>query len=227
MPLLSFAFLLAFLPAAAIVWPLAPARARPWALLLLNLAFYSFAGAPALVVLASLTAIAFLTGRGLERGSRRQLWLAAATTILVTLCFFKLGPSLGRWLPTDAAPVASLVIPLGLSFYTLNLLGYCLDVHWGRIEAERSALRFAAYASFFPTITSGPLVRYEAFCREPAASPELVALRDRGLLLLIMGIAKKVLVADPLGAAVDPLFASSELSLWLGWAAVLGYHFQA
>jgi alginate O-acetyltransferase complex protein AlgI len=113
-----------------------------------------------------------------------------------------------------------------VSFYTFNLLSYDLDVYWGRAGAEASATRFAAYGTFFPTISSGPLMRYDGFRAQEQGPPPEGHL-ELGVFNVAMGLAKKLLIADPLGVVIDPLFgAHGSLGFWGAWLAVLGYHFR-
>jgi D-alanyl-lipoteichoic acid acyltransferase DltB (MBOAT superfamily) len=125
------------------------------------------------------------------------------------------------------APRLGAALPLGLSFYTFNLLSHGLDVYWGRgTPAPPGAL--AAYATFFPTVSSGPLMREADFRAQTAAPWTLGAADiDAAVFRIAMGLGKKVLIADAIGTVVDPLFSDhAGLRLGAAWVAVLGQHFR-
>ena len=219
MPFNSYLFLLCFLPLAVLVYWLLPA-AREWRtawLVAAGAAFYFYGGGAYLLLLLAMTVVTFAAGRIMAsaRGRRdRGLGLALALSNLAVLAFFKYRAARGGGLP------------LGVSFYTFNLLSYALDVFWGRAAAETRPLRFASYAAFFPAISSGPLVRYDDFrgqLETPGRRPHV----ELGVFNVAMGLAKKLLIADPLGAVVDPLFAGwGSLQFFGAWLAVLGNHFR-
>lgn len=218
-------FLFLFLPAACLAWWTTTSRPalRALALPLLGMAFYSFAGLPQLGLLLAMSLVTFAGIGAREAGSpaRRALGLCVLLLNLAVLGAFKLAQAL--------QPGSGVMLPLGISFYTFNLVSYGLDVRGGRTRPAPSLASLAAYASFFPTVAAGPLLRFDDFEKQRAAPPRRfdAELLERGLLSLIVGLAKKLLVADPLGAAIEPLFASYErLGMWDAWLAVLGYSYQ-
>lgn len=120
-----------------------------------------------------------------------------------------------------------IVLPVGISFYTFQSLSYSLDIYSRRIEPERSLIRFLFYVSAFPQLVAGPIVRAREFL--PQLRQDLFAnSSSRGIFFVMYGLAKKIWLADPLGARlVDPVFAQpagyTSLELLL---AVYGYAFQ-
>jgi alginate O-acetyltransferase complex protein AlgI len=217
MPFNSYLFLLGFLPLAVTVYRLLPAgRSRRLWLLACGCAFYAYGARAHLAILLAMTALAFLAAQVMIRGGAgaRRLGLALALGNLGVLAAFK-------YLAFEGGS-----LPLGVSFYTFNLLSYDLDVYWGRAPAEASPLRFAAYATFFPTLSSGPLMRYDDF-RGQEQAPRPAGHLELGVFNVAMGLAKKLLIADPLGLVIDPLFgAHATLGFWGAWLATLGYHFR-
>jgi alginate O-acetyltransferase complex protein AlgI len=164
-----------------------------------------------------MTGLTFLAGRVMGRArseNGRRLGLALALANLAVLVIFKYLALKGG------------TLPLGVSFYTFNLLSYGLDVYWGRAAPEPALARFATYGTFFPTISSGPLMRYADFRGQEDGPPPEGHL-ELGMFNIAMGLAKKVLIADPLGVVIDPLFGSYQtLGFWGAWLATLGYHFR-
>ncbi len=127
-----------------------------------------------------------------------------------------------------ATPILHVVLPLGISFYTFETIAYVVDVHRGRIAAERRVLDYALYLLFFPHLIAGPIVRPEQLLpqlrREHRLDPSRVEL---GVRLFVVGMLKKAVVADQLALVVDPVFAApaahATTTLWL---AVVSYAVQ-
>jgi D-alanyl-lipoteichoic acid acyltransferase DltB (MBOAT superfamily) len=165
MPLNSHAFLLVFLPAAAALHARCAHRPQLRALFLIasGLVFYAWAGPSSLALLLAMIALTFAAARALasEDDLRRRLGLVLLGGNLAVLAAFKYYDPLVAALGLRA-PRLGAALPLGLSFYTFNLLSHGLDVYWGRgTPAPLGAL--AAYATFFPTVSSGPLMREADF----------------------------------------------------------------
>jgi alginate O-acetyltransferase complex protein AlgI len=226
MAILGYPYLFLFLPMAALLVRASASRAamRTPALVLTGIVYYALsAGLPQLALLLVMTLVIFgglraSTASGDD--SRQRLGLVALALALAVLAAFKLTTVL-RFGPLGG------VLPLGISFYTFNLVSYGLDVRRGRTAPATSFLSLAAYSTFFPTVTAGPLLRYDHFHTQEAGPRSVDAdLLEFGVLNLIVGLAKKALVADPLGAAVEPLFADYERLGLDAWLAVLGYAYQ-
>jgi len=235
----SHLFLFGFLPVVVAVHSLLSAGARRWWLLAASALFYGWADWRFLLLLGGMTALSFVATRGFmgrESPRARRLGLALAFGNLVVLGVFKyydlfaatlneLGARIGM------APMASLlhlVLPLGISFYTFNLLSYSVDVYLRRTAPARSLPDLLRYASFFPTVTLGPLMRYGDFGAQMEAARRLDADRlELGLFNLGLGLAKKVVIADWIGEVIDPLWREdAEVGVCGAWLAVVGYHFQ-
>ena len=171
-----------------------------------------------------------------DRLTRMALALSVAAGLGVLLYFKYVGffaDSLNTLLGVvglDAGvPVLRLLLPLGVSFFTLQKLGYVLDVYHGRIEPERSPLRFALFVAYFPQLTAGPISRAASLlpqlARPRAIAPALVA---SGAATFLLGYALKGWIADWAGPAlVDPVFAApAEFSVLGHWMALVGYAAQ-
>jgi alginate O-acetyltransferase complex protein AlgI len=234
----SFAFLLVFLPLAlGLHWLVE--RFRPdWRLPLLavlSLAFYGYWDwrfVPLLVV--SIFTNWRIAEAFHKTGTGRLVTLAIAANIAV-LALFKyfnffsgIGASLG--LP---APRFELALPLGISFFTFHHVMYLTDLRRG--EAPRYDLvRYALYIAFFPQVLAGPLVRWREimhqFDERPYQRPDAAERFARGLMLLTVGLAKKVFVSDPLSEYATPVFAAAAagklVSLVEAWQGLLAFTFQ-
>jgi alginate O-acetyltransferase complex protein AlgI len=230
-------FLFLFLPVAVVGYLLLGREARNLALLALSLLFYAWGEGVYLLVLLGSIALNHLFGLAIAaRPERGRLLLALGVAAnLGILGYFKY---LGFFLDNLGVPGAQAMapaLPIGISFFTFQALSYLIDLQAGRIAVQRDPLRLALYISMFPQLIAGPIVRY--------AEVE-VALVDRrttrgdvaeGMQRFVVGLAKKALIADPLGLVADRIFAIPDAGLspevaWLGaiaYALQLYYDFSA
>jgi alginate O-acetyltransferase complex protein AlgI len=235
----SHLFLFGFLPVVVAVYWVLWAGARRWWLLAASAVFYGWADWRFLALLTGMTALSFVATRGLmgrDSTHARQLGLALALANLAVLAFFKYHDLFATTLNDAGArigmgPMASvlnLALPLGVSFYTFNLVGYGVDVYRRRIEPARTLADLLCYTSFFPTVTSGPLMRYGDFSAQMEARQRPDADRfELGLFNFALGLAKKLVIADWIGQVIDPLWEDpAGLGVWGAWLAIAGYHFQ-
>lgn len=239
----SYVFCLAFLPAVLLGWwGLPSTRARLWLLTLASYVFYGWWDWRFVPLMLLSTTADYLAGGYLARTSvvaRRRACLALLLTFnLGILSVFKyfdffagslngLGRALG--VPVDL-PLLHLVLPVGISFYTFNSISYTIDIYRGRLAPARSLLEFSAFVAMFPHLVAGPIVRYADM------GPQFAGLSRRpdramwamGTWFLVVGMAKKVLVADPIAERiVTPLWSQlASLDTLESWAALLGYTLQ-
>jgi alginate O-acetyltransferase complex protein AlgI len=239
MPVNSLLFLFGFLPVAlsldALVGITRP-RVRLMLLVLLSLAFYGWWDLRLLPLLVASVALNWLAGAVFVRTRARGIIPVAIGTDLMLLGLFKylnFLADLFALVPGYTAPDFSIALPLGISFFTFQHIIYLVDLRAGRAE-PMSLLEYVLYVAFFPRVIAGPLVRPSEFrtqldqLRRPALEPaERMA---RGLMLLTLGLTKKVMLSDPLGAFVNPIYASVEAgaapTVAEAWQATIGYTFQ-
>ena len=236
----SPSFLFVFLPlAAALYFAVRGMAAKNLVLLLLSLAFYAW-GEPVMAPLM-LGSIGFnyLAARAIDRREGRArlltLWAAAAVNLL-TLAVFKYADFVAGNLEAllHAFGVRGLQIalphialPLGISFFTFHALSYLIDVHRRRFEANRSLRQIALYIAFFPQLIAGPIVRYRTIARRLAFRRHSWGRASAGLRLVVIGLAMKVLVADPLAPVADAVFDhASAPGLLAAWAGTGAYSLQ-
>ena len=196
---LSFTSLefLVFLAATVAVYRLSPVRWRTGVLLAASYGFYLTWSCAAALLMAAVTVLTYLAAMAAEsrrRGSRAIL-LTVVFLLVGYLWSFKLAPLLPR------QGIAGIAVPLGISYYTFKLVGYLLDVYWGRARAERRLIPFAAFVAFFPAIVAGPVQRASDFLRQVPARPP--ALIWDGISRIGWGLAKKVFIADNLARSVE------------------------
>ena len=117
-------------------------------------------------------------------------------------------------------------LPLGISFYTFQSMSYTLDVYWGRVSAIRSFIDFACYVSMFPQLVAGPIVRFSEVADQLRSRTHTVTKFARGVAFFSVGLAKKVLLANPCGKIADLAFDAGSLHAIDAWYGVTAYAFQ-
>jgi alginate O-acetyltransferase complex protein AlgI len=180
--------------------------------------------------------VALWLGRVAAPRRRKMLVALSVTCNLGLLAFFKytnffLGTAhtLLRWMHVRYDPTfVNIILPLGISFYTFETISYIVDVYRGRIQAERNLLDYALYIMFFPHLIAGPIVRPGDFLPQVARRKHFSWLRlHAGVQLFLLGLFKKAVLADHLGAVVDPIFkAPGTYATSMLWLAVFGYAAQ-
>lgn len=223
----GLAFLFFFLPVVLVGYYCFPRRWRNVFLLAANLVFYGW-GEPWFLPVILVTAVAnWLIGRRIaacaEAGTRR-LWLGAALVLdLGLLVVFKYTGFLLDTMGLGQALAKPLPLPLGISFYTFQVISYVVDVYRKIAPAEKSVVPFATYMTFFPQLIAGPIIRYEELRGQLAAREETWNKIANGFCLLMIGLGKKMLLANPMGQLWEGLRALPDgigiLGAWMGAAA--------
>lgn len=226
----SVQFLFVFLPLALAVYWLCPKRLRNIVLGAFSLLFFAWAGLKGAAVLVLLACINWLGGLWLGWLAHKKPLLAVLVLLdLAVLGGFKYAgfaaESINAVVP-GLLPVLSPALPLGISFYVFTAIGYCVDVAVGRAEPEKSPFKFAVFLAFFGHGPSGPIVRYnqQAPQLDPRSKARKVDL-DRfsyGIKRLILGLAKKAIIADQL-ALIYAKVASVPAATLPAPILILGY----
>ncbi len=201
---------------------LLPARLRPDWMLAGSLVFYSLWYPAYLLLLLGDLAVNWLLLRGIATAARRGRWLVAAVTWnLGLLAWFKyadflLGTleALVPWSAGELHPAFDLILPLGISFYSFQILALAIDVYRGDAQVPASLRRYALFISFFPQLIAGPILRGSEFLPQLERGGATSLERDRrGLFLIAGGLAKKVVFGDfLLGPYVTEVFAHPDLA---------------
>ncbi|MCI6719591.1 MAG: MBOAT family protein [Clostridiales bacterium] len=223
----SLVFLYFFLPAVLLGYYLLPRRLRNPFLLAANLVFYGW-GEPSFLPVIVLTALLnWAAAREMIRRPQRKKLLAAGALALDfgLLALFKYADFALGSLGFRAA--LGLPLPLGISFYTFQVVSYIIDVYRGSVEAEESPVRFAAYLTFFPQLIAGPIVRYGDLREQLAGRSETAAQAVCGVRLLLIGLGKKVLIANRMGALWEALRANAAQNGIIGaWVGAIAFTLQ-
>ena len=226
----SYAFL-AFFPIVTLAYYLMPMRARrPW-LLAASYYFYMCWNAQYALLIAASTLVTYLCALALGRmeakaGRRAVLALGLAINLGI-LCFFKyfgfftdtfarIAARLGVRL---AIPAFDVLLPVGISFYTFQSMGYLLDVYNGKYAPQKNLARFALFVSFFPQVIQGPIGRYDQLEKQLEGGGQVDV--PRAFLLMLWGLAKKMVIADRALPMVSAVFDAPG-GTWGGAMAVVG-----
>lgn len=235
----SNVFLHLFLPVLLAVYFLCPNRGRNYVLLTASLLFYAW-GEPALVVLMLVSTFAnYLFGLQIERqrGTPLARWTLAFAVVLNLgmLVGFKYAGFLTEvlngtlhWFGQSPLPVPQIVLPIGISFYTFQAMSYVIDVFRGEVTAEKSPTRVALYISLFPQLIAGPIVRYTQIAGELNHREESLDAFVEGVSRFIVGLGKKMLIANAMAAVADGIFdiPDQKLSFTVAWLGILCYTLQ-
>ncbi len=223
-------FLYYFLPITIILYFLLPNRFKNAFLLLASLLFYAW-GEPRYVLLMMGAILAFYLcglaiGRSQKQGARR-FWLAVSIILGVgMLAVFKYADFLLSTIGAvrgTAVPLLGLSLPIGISFYTFQCLSYTVDVYRGDARPQRNLISFGAYVSLFPQLIAGPIVRYVDVEKELKERTHTLRGFSLGLRRFLIGLGKKVLLANNLGLLIQIFRDSSEKSLLFYWMYAVAF----
>jgi alginate O-acetyltransferase complex protein AlgI len=232
-------FLFLFLPLTLGAYFAAPRRWRNGVLLVASLVFYAWGEAPYLALVLGSVAFNYTVGGAIARSKdplARKRWLALGVAgNLLALGIFKYANFavanvnvLAPVLAITPIAVASIPLPLGISFFTFHAISYVVDVYKGNANAERNLPRFALYILLFPQLIAGPIIRWRDIAAQLPAREERIADFAYGVRRFVLGLGKKVLVANTLGLTADRIFAlpSAELTTPLAWLGLACYTLQ-
>jgi alginate O-acetyltransferase complex protein AlgI len=224
-------FLWLFLPITLAVYFLSGRPLRNGILLAASLFFYAWGEDEYIIILVASILMNYAAGRwiGPARGRMRliALWTGIACNLLLLAYFKYMGFLLGS-LNVASAQEITPALPIGISFFTFQALSYLVDLYFRRVAMQRNPFDLALYISLFPQLIAGPIVRY--------AEVE-TALKDRttdrgdvsiGIERFVRGLAKKTLIADPMGLVADQIYAipAGGLTPETAWAGAIAYSLQ-
>ena len=226
----SIPFLYWFLPAVLAVYFLVPRQLKNTVLLISSLIFYGW-GEPKLLGLMVFT-IALFYGCGLAIGratSRKwkKFWLTVSIVIsLALLGLFKYADffvSSVNSVTGLSIPLLRLALPVGISFYTFQCLSYTIDIYRGNVPSQKNPISFGAYVALFPQLIAGPIVRYVDVVRELNSRTHSWDNVAVGLRRFLVGLAKKVIIADNFALLMKLFRQSGEPSVLFYWMYAIAF----
>ena len=225
----SISFLYYFLPIVIILYFIVPKKFKNFILFLSSIFFY-FCGEPIYTFLMiGEIFIAYVGVRYLEKHRKKS--------ILVSLLAIHIG-ALGLFKYSDFTinninqifgskiPLLKLALPIGISFYTFQIISYVVDVYRGKVKAQKNFLKLATYVSLFPQLIAGPIVRYETIEKELDNRTSNFENFAYGVRRFVIGLGKKVLIANMLGELCDVFSTTNEKSVLFYWIFAISYSLQ-
>ena len=234
----SLLFLFRFLPAVLILYYIAPRKLRNVILLLFSLFFYAW-GEPKYVFLMLFTiTMDFFIGKGIDKakkeGNQKKAKRFLMTSILVDLSilgFFKYADFLIGTVNTltgAGIPLLGIPLPIGISFFTFQTMSYTIDVYKGNTEVQKNWIKYGTYVSMFPQLIAGPIVQYKTIAEQMEHRKENTSDFSEGIHRFMIGLGKKVLIANNIGALWDAIavLPVDGLAAGTAWLGALAYTFQ-
>lgn len=233
-------FLFGFLPIALLAYYLSPRIIKNITLLVFSLIFYAWGEVFYLMVMIvsiiSNYFIGWLIYKHHEMPHCQKLWVTIGIIINLTLLFlFKYANFITdnvnivlsqiNFSPIDLHPIH---LPLGISFFTFQAISYIVDVYRKEVPSQKNIFNLALYISLFPQLIAGPIVRYHDVSQQITNRIHSLEVFASGVHRFIYGLAKKMLIANPLGEVADSIFMLSgdELTMPLAWIGILSYTLQ-
>lgn len=241
----SAVFLFQFLPMVLLLFFLLKKyRSRLWLLMLSSILFYGYWNVNYLGLLFFSIIIDYWVGRwmdGENSSKKKKLLLILSVSVNLGVLFvFKyfnffvdsvqsLGGQFGFYWFSGVQ--SDLILPVGISFYTFQSMSYTIDIYRKHTKAHKDFLAFFTYVSFFPQLIAGPIIRYSDLLPQLESKNKLEAFDPKyiqqGIFFFVVGLSKKILIADRIGASIDPILGDIGTSTSLeAWLCMFGYSFQ-
>lgn len=231
-------FLFLFLPLVLIAYYISPKRIKNLLLLLASLFFYTWGEGELVVLIFASAVIDYSAGILISSGKKKLgLWLSIIFNLGLLFTFKYLNFTLNNVvLVFDVLNISNeniknfkeIVLPLGISFYTFQTMSYTIDVYKGNVKATKNFINFATYVTLFPQLIAGPIIKYKDVAEQlvsRTASPRKIG---SGIRRFVLGLAKKMLIANQCAFLADGIFSmpESELTTPLAWLGVVAYSLQ-
>lgn len=224
----SISFLYYFLPCVLVLYFLVPRQFKNFTLLITSLFFYAW-GEPRLVLLMLVTiAIGYVLGILIERDAKRKkLYLVfAIVCFLGALGYFKYANFFVdnfNQVTGLSIPLVRVLLPIGISFYTFQILSYNIDVYRGEVKAQRNPIDLAAYITMFPQLIAGPIVRYKDVAVQLGSREHSISKTADGIRRFVFGLSKKILIANVLGEICEAFRQSDDKSVLFYWMYAIAF----
>ena len=232
-------FFFLFLPLTLLLYALAPRFLRNFVLLFASACFYAFGELQHLALLGVSLVINYIGGiwiaGGVGDARKRRLSVLVATNIAGLLWYKYAGFFATNWNATSdwlglnlQTAIPNIALPLGISFFTFHAISYLVDVYRRKVEPQRDPFAYALYILLFPQLIAGPIIRYHDIAHQLHERTTRLPDFAEGCRRIIIGLAKKLLVANPMGVVADAIYATpvAELSTGAVWLAAVAYALQ-
>ena len=225
----SISFLYYFLPIVLIIYFIAPKKYKNLILFIFSLIFY-FYGEPKYIFLMILEIlIAYIGAILIDKYKSKKILILTLFIHIILLIIFKytnfLTTNINNVFNTNFK-LLNIALPIGISFYTFQIISYIVDVYKDKVKVQKSFLKLATYVSLFPQLIAGPIVRYEVIENEPDNRKLSFEDFSIGVRRFTIGLAKKVLIANMLGELCTKFSLVDERSIVLYWIFAISYMLQ-
>ncbi len=234
----SYLFLFFFLPAVLVCYYASPRRWKHVVLTAFSYLFYGWANPYFCLLMLFNTTVDYTNGRLMERFPARKKVFVTLSIIcdLAILGFFKyfnfglenynaMMAAMGIK-EAQFAGFFRIVLPLGISFYTFQSMSYVIDVYRGDAKVVRNFIDYACYVSMFPQLVAGPIIRFQEVADQLRQRTHSLEKFTRGIAFFMLGMGKKVLLANPCGKIADTCFNAGALDALDAWYGAVAYAFQ-
>ena len=225
----SITFLYYFLPIVLLIYFITPYKYRNGILLLSSLIFY-FYGEPKYILLMIFEVLlAYFSMLIVSKSNNKLLYILTIIIHILLLCIFKylnFFTSNINSIFNINLPLSNIILPIGISFYTFQIISYEIDVYKKRVNVQKNLLKLATYIFMFPQLIAGPIVRYSDIEHELDKRKHSFDNFSYGVERFMIGLFKKVLIANTLGELSNILITSTDISILLYWIFAISYMLQ-
>lgn len=231
----SLVFMFAYLPITLLAYYLVPRQGRNIFLFIVNLIFYGW-GEPKLVLLMVFNIFfnylgGWLVDKYRADAKKKKLFLILTCVLDIgILAVFKYTGMITEtlnMLPFLNIPELQISLPIGISFYTFQTMSYVIDVYRDDAPVSKNFINFGTYVALFPQLIAGPIVRYRDIAEQLVNRRETLEMFTRGVKLFMVGLAKKVIIANTMGTLTTNIFATTDENGVVGtWVGMIAYTFQ-
>ena len=226
----STIFIFLFLPLVFLFYFLVPNKLKNYCLLVFSIIFYLFGGPKYLILLLLVVLINYIGSILLDKTGKRKLFfvITIALNVLILVYFKYTGFFLQNINNAFglSIKIPKIVLPIGISFYTFQAMSYTIDVYRRKVDLQRNFFTLLLYVSLFPQLVAGPIVRYETIEKELKNRTTTFEDIEYGIRRFILGLAKKVIIANQMGLLADTIFKLDSLSFPIAFLGGLSYMFQ-
>ncbi len=232
----SFVFLMVFLPVVLIAYYCVPKKVRNFVLLITSLIFYAWGEPKYVLIMLFSTVFDYTNGRiigyYLEQGRQKRAKAVLAIDVcgnLAILGFFKYADFMLEnlnYITGAGISLLKLALPIGISFYTFQTMSYTIDVYRKVVEPQKNIISFATYVTLFPQLIAGPIVQYKTVADELSNRRFSIEDFSEGAFRFVLGLSKKVILANQIGALWTEILAADERTVATAWLGAVAYTFQ-
>ncbi len=225
----SISFIYYFLPIVIVFYFIVPKKIKNFVLFIASMLFYFYGEPKYIFLMLAEILVAYVGAILIDKYKKKSLLVISITIHISLLCIFKYTDfiilNVNHLLNINLS-LLRIALPIGISFYTFQILSYVIDVYRGKVGVQKSFLKLATYVSLFPQLIAGPIVRYETIEKELDNREHSFENFSYGASRFIIGLGKKVLIANMLGELCKQFTITDEKSIIFYWIFAISYMLQ-